>query len=209
MNSVGGDNLMGTNNILVRIRREGYTAILQTFDRTYGRSAPYRVHVVFLKRALENDPPTYHRCEDSFLTMQRRGDSIQCSVVWLSGNKDDLRGHEQRFELAADDVENIVDGTTDRSVRLCRDRSSGPRVVTEAAGESIRNALKDKRSRRALVRLMRDLESYGFAREDTVFLISIGGCDFAFDTLQGDVACGQLRLRKEPDGRYYYILHRA
>ena len=206
MNGVETKTPMGTNNILVRIRREGYTVILQTYDRAHGRSASYRVHVVFLKRALENDPPTYHRCEDSFLTMQRWGDSIQCSVVWLSGNKDDLRGHEQRFELAAYDVENLADGTTDRIVRLCRDRSSDPRVVTEAAGESIRNALKDKRSRRALIRLMRDLESYGFARDDTLFLTAIGGCDFAFDTLQGDIACGQLHLRNDPDGRIYYIL---
>lgn len=200
---------MGTNSMLVRISREGYTAILQTYDRAHGRSAPYRVHVVILRRALENDPPTYHRCGESFLTMQRRGDRIQCSLVWLAGYKDELRGHEQRFELAADDVENIVDGTTVMIVRLCRDRSSGPRVVTEAAGESIRDALNDRRSRRALVRLMCDLESYGFARDDTVFLKAIGGCDFAFDTLLGDIACGQLRLRKEPDGRCYYILHRA
>lgn len=200
---------MRNSTILVRIRREGYTVILQTYDRAHGRSAPYRVHVVFLKRALENDPPTYHRCGDSFLTMQRRGDRIQFSIMWLVRDRDTLQGNEQCFELAADDVENIVDETTGMIVRLCRDRSSGLRVVTQAAGESIRNALKDKRSRRALVRLMRDFESYGFARDDTVFLTAIGGCDFAFDTLQGDVACGQLRLRKEPDGRCYFILHRA
>ena len=197
---------MGKHNILVRICREGYTAILQTYDCIHGRSAPYRVHVVILRRALENDPPTYHRCGDSFLTMQRRDDSIQCSVVWLERDKGELRGHEQTFQLAADDIEDIADGTTGMIVRLCRDRSSGPRVDTKAAGESVRNALKDKRSRRALIRMMRDLESYGFARDDTVFLTAIGGCDFAFDTLQGDIACGQLRLRNDPDGRIYYIL---
>ena len=40
---------MGNNSILVRICREGYTAILQTYDRIHGRSAPYRVHVVILR----------------------------------------------------------------------------------------------------------------------------------------------------------------
>ena len=54
--------------------------------------------------------------------------------------------------------------------------------------------------------MMRDLESYGFAMDDTVFLTAIGGCDFAFDTLQGDIACGQLHLRNDPDGRIYCIL---
>ena len=206
MNAMKGVIPMGKHNILVRICREGYTAIIQTYDRIHGRSAPYRVHVVILRRALENDPPTYHRCGNSFLTMQRQGDSIQCSVVWLERDKDELRGYEQTFQLAADDIEDIADETADKIVRLCRDRSSGPRVDTKAAGESVRNALKDKRSRRALIRMMRDLESYGFARDDTLFLTAIGGCDFAFDTLQGDIACGQLRLRKDPDGRCYYIL---
>ena len=197
---------MGNHNILIRIRREGYTAIIQTYDRVHGCSAPYRVHVVILQRALENDPPTYHRCGDRFLTMRRQDDSIQCSLVWLERDKNELRGHEQTFQLAATDIEDIADGTTGMIVRLCREQSSGPQVNTKAASESIRNALKDKRSRRALIRLMRDLESYGFARDDTVFLTSIGGCNFAFDVLQGDIACGQLRLRKEPDGRCYYIL---
>ena len=115
---------MGKHNILVRICREGYTAIIQTYDRIHGRSAPYRVHVVILRRALENDPPTYHRCGDSFLTMQRQGDSIQYSVVWLERDKDELRGHEQTFQLAADDIEDIADGTADKIVRLCRGQSA-------------------------------------------------------------------------------------
>ena len=51
---------MGNNSILVRICREGYTAIIQTYDRIHGRNAPYRVHVVILRRTLGNDPPTYH-----------------------------------------------------------------------------------------------------------------------------------------------------
>ena len=132
MNAMKGTSPM-CNNLLVRIRREGYTAIIQTYDRVHGRSTPYRVHVVILRRALENDPPTCHRCGDSFLTMQRQGDSIHCSVVWLERDKGELRGHEQTFQLAADDIENIADGTADTIVRLCREQSSGPRVDTKAA----------------------------------------------------------------------------
>ena len=61
-----------------------------------------------------------------FLTMQRQDDSIQCSVVWLEKDKGEMRGHEQTFQLAADVIENIADGTTGMIVRLCREQSSEP-----------------------------------------------------------------------------------
>ena len=64
-------------DVLVKMHREGYHIIIQTYDRAHGLSAPYRIHCVLLGRALDNDPPTYHRSDDNFLTMKRRGDRLQ------------------------------------------------------------------------------------------------------------------------------------
>ena len=121
-------------DVLVKMHREDYRVIIQTYDRAHGLSVPYRIHCALLKRALENDPPTYHRSDDNFLTMKRRGDRLQCGIVWLTRNDGSLCGFEQWFDLSVYDVEDIADGTRERLQRVNMLHASGIRP----GGEPIR-----------------------------------------------------------------------
>ena len=100
-------------DVQVKMRREGYQVIIQTYDRKHGMSVPYRVHACVLSRAIQNDPPTCHRSDDNFLTMKRRDDRLPCSIVWLTRYDGRLSGFEQRFDMSVYDVEDIADGTRD------------------------------------------------------------------------------------------------
>jgi hypothetical protein len=140
----------------------------------------------------------------SFMMMTQAAGWARFCVTWLTGSEKSVAGHIQRFDIPLDGIQRMLkhfgDGLGMRF--LYQRKPPRTKIVTADAQVSIRNVCQDKRTRRALSKLLRDGLDW---LHDTVYLHDGENGIIRFSTGEPFEECGSL-VPVISDGRVEYRL---
>ena len=146
----------------------GYVKLC-TYDREHGRSADFLLSSEALEKLNNASEETYASDAYSFMMVTQAAGWVRFCVTWLTGSEKSVAGHIQRFDIPLDGIQRMLKHFGDGLVMRFLYQRKPPRtkIITADAQASIRNACRDKRTRRALSKLMRDSLNW---LHDTVYL---------------------------------------
>ena len=142
---------------------------LSTYDREHGRSMDFLLSSETLGKLNNASEEAYASDAYSFMMMIRAAGWVRFCVTWLTGSEKSVAGHIQRFDIPLDGIQRILKHFGDGLEMRFHYQRKPPRtkIITADAQMNIRNACQDKRTRRALSKLMRDGLDW---LHDTVYL---------------------------------------
>lgn len=176
---------------------------LSTFDREHGKSADFLLASDTLDSLVNTGQEIHEADVYSFMTLLKTADWVRFRVTWLTGSWERVSGHIQWFDVPMDGIQQMLEHFRDGLVVRFLYQRVPPRtrVIATDAQASIRNACRDKRTRRALSKLMRDGLDW---LHETVYLHDGENGNISFSTGEPFEESGSLVLVKSKDGRVEY-----
>ena len=182
----------------------GYVKLC-TYDREHGRSMDFLLSSETLGKLNNASEEAYASDAYSFMMMTQAAGWARFCVTWLTGSEKSVAGHIQRFDIPLDGIQKMLkhfgDGLEMRF--LYQRKLPRTKIITVDAQASIRNACRDKRTRRALSKLMRDGLDW---LHETVYLHDGENGSIRFSTGEPCEENGSLILARSQCGRLEYRL---
>lgn len=146
----------------------GYVKLC-TYDREHGRSRQFLLSTETMDKLINSSEEAYAADGYSFMMMSRVADWVRFRVTWLTAFGERVAGHIQMFDIPLEDLRPMLERFQDGLIIRFLYRRVLPwtKVVATDAQASLRNACRDKRTRRALSKLLRDGLDW---LHDTVYL---------------------------------------
>jgi len=196
-----------SENILVKVVCDDAFVTIRTYSRAHGRKGRLLLVSENVWDALWNDSIHYDSDCGHIAEIQRRGDFVSFSIFWLSYyGCDTVEGLVQRFKLPHRDLSFMLQEGGEQKY-LCKPPARAAKIDLSRASRTLRNVLKDSKTKRALSKAMRDCFQWP---GETVYLSSDGKTDFYFTTESGYPKNGGLVLHERTRGNYhgvYYSVH--
>ena len=184
---------------------------ISTYSRENGHHGKFLLRRKLVEELLSNDSVSeiYDSDANRFITVRiNKNDIVIFNLYWLSEYREqELAGLRQTFYLSKIVVERMLSRGIVTEHYLSQPPIWRADVVHTKAARTVRNALKDKRTRRALSKAMRD--AFQWPGEQVV-LHNDGGCNFFFTTESTFAICGGLILHEGMKNGYpavYYSVH--
>ena len=201
---------MTDTNILINICCDHCYLGIKTYSRENGRHGRFLLRRALVEQLLVGKPGAEVIDTDcgGFATVRLGEGYLVFQLFWLSEYEEQvLTGLRQTFILPRSFVEDLLAGDIITKSYLYQPWPRSAKVDHAGAARTVRNALPDKRVRRALSKAMRDAFQWP---GEQVILHNDGGCNFFFTTEKISHIVGGLILHegtRNGHPRVYYSIH--